>query len=184
MQYNWTSNYKMPVSLRIEPADFVVPSGPVFIFVKVHRKAFQYLDPSMIPLSDTDSGSTVKRKGKAAVEQVRRQLSVKLFGGDIPCSDITKLYPDPDFPTFGLESMVVQYIGFHWKRDVPAGELSPAVVELTSEPVPVDTCLQFHAVELVDEGEKEGTVGSIFRIEASRAKMEAERVQAAQASLE
>ncbi len=177
MQYNWNSNYKMSVSLRIEPADFVVPSGPVIILVKVHRKAFQHLDPSMIPLSDTDSDSTVKRKGKAAVEQVRRQLSVELFGADIPCSDIQKLYPDPDFPTVGFESLIVKYIGFHWKRDVPAGELSPAVVELTSEPEPIDTCLQFHAVEVVDEGEKEGAIGPIFRIEASRAKMEAERAQ-------
>lgn len=74
----------MPVSLTIEPSDFVAPSGPVMIFVKVHRKAFRHLDPSMIPLTDADSDSTFSRKGKAAVEQVRRDLSVKLFGADVP----------------------------------------------------------------------------------------------------
>jgi hypothetical protein len=87
----------MPVSLTIEPSDFVVPSGPVMIFAKVHRKAFRHLDPSMVPLTDADSSSTVSRKGKAAVELARRDLSAKLFGADVPRSDIQNLYPDPDF---------------------------------------------------------------------------------------
>ena len=39
----------MPVSLRIEPSDFAVPTGPAVISVKIDREALQHLDPSMNP---------------------------------------------------------------------------------------------------------------------------------------
>ncbi len=45
----------MPVSLRLEPSDFVVPSGPAVVSVKIDREALQHLDPSMTPLTDADS---------------------------------------------------------------------------------------------------------------------------------
>ncbi|KAK4242142.1 hypothetical protein C8A03DRAFT_29727 [Achaetomium macrosporum] len=175
----------MPLALSIEPSDFVVPPGPVIIFVKVDREAFRHLDPSMNPLTDADSSSAVKRKGKAAVEQVRRDLSAKLFGADVPHSDIQNIYPHPDVHvTVDSDPLIrTKYIGFHWKRDVPAGELSPAVVELTSKSEPVDNCLRFHAMEVVEEDGKAGLVGSIFQAEALRAKMEAEQAQAAQAAI-
>jgi hypothetical protein len=176
----------MPISLSIEPSDFVVPSGPVMVLVKVDRAAFQHLDPTMTPLTNADSGSTVKRKGKAAIEKVRRDLSVKLFGTDIPRSDISNFYRDPDFPAApDSDGQVsswrqIRYIGFHWKRDVPADGLSPAVVTLTSEPEPVDDCLRFHAVEITDEDGKDCAVGHILHAEARRrAEMEAEEAQAA-----
>ena len=87
----------MPVSLRIEPSDFVVPTGPAVISVNIDREALQHLDPSMNPLSDADSISKVLRKGKVAIEYARRQLSGILFGDDIASADIKSVYPHPDF---------------------------------------------------------------------------------------
>ena len=76
-----------------------------------------------------------------------------------------------------------KYVGFHWKRNVPPGELSPAAVELTSESEPIDNCLRFHAVGLVDD-ERAGAVGCIFRTEARWGPLrEAERARVAQAAL-
>ncbi|KAK3897237.1 hypothetical protein C8A05DRAFT_39223, partial [Staphylotrichum tortipilum] len=64
----------MAVSIRIEPSDFIVPTGPAVVLVKVDREAFRHLAPSMNPLSEADSASAVLRKGKPAVAYTIRQL--------------------------------------------------------------------------------------------------------------
>jgi hypothetical protein len=170
----------MLVSLRIEPSDFVVPTGPAVIFVKVDREALQYLNPSMNLLSDADSISTVLRKGKVAIEYARRQLSDILFGEDVAPVDIKSILPHPDFDVTpdSEPRLLAKYIGFYWKRHILAGgELSSALVELTSESVPVDDYLGFHAIEVVDEEDKASALGSTFRAEARSAAMRAEHAQ-------
>ncbi|KAL2174397.1 uncharacterized protein P884DRAFT_159126, partial [Thermothelomyces heterothallicus CBS 202.75] len=58
----------MAVSIRIQPSDFVVPTGPAVVLVKVDREAFRRLAPSMNLVSEADTASAVLRKGKPAVE--------------------------------------------------------------------------------------------------------------------
>ncbi|KAL2146824.1 hypothetical protein VTI28DRAFT_2305 [Corynascus sepedonium] len=177
----------MPVSLKIEPADFVVPPGPAIIFVKIDREALQHLNPSMIPLSDADSPSAVLRKGKGALEYVRRQLSDILFGDDVPRAAMERMIPHPGFSaTPDSEPLLrCKYIGFYWKRHIVARESFIAVVNLESEPHPVDNHLVFHAVEEVDEDRRarvvHGTFDSEDRMEAWKAEMEAQAQAQAQA---
>ncbi|KAL2196996.1 hypothetical protein P885DRAFT_68895 [Corynascus similis CBS 632.67] len=147
----------MPVSLKIEPADFV---------------ALQHLNPSMISLSDADSPSAVLRKGKGSLEYVRRQLSDILFGDDVPRAPMERMIPHPGF-------------SLYWKRHTVARESFMAVVNLESEPHPVDNHLVFHAVEEVDEDRRarvaHGTFISEDRMEAWKAEIEAQTQAQAQA---
>ena len=171
----------MPVSLRIEPSDFVVPTGPALVFVKIDREALQHLDPSMNPISDADTPSTVLRKGKGAIEYARRQLSEILFGDDIASSNIISVYPHPDFAgTLDSEPLfLAKTIRFYWKRHIPAGgDLSSALVKLTSASAPVDNSLGFHAIEVVDEEDKAVTLSDTFDSEARGAAYHAEHAQA------
>ena len=163
----------MAVSIRIEPSDFVVPTGPAVVFVKVDREAFRHLAPSMDPLSDADSISTVLRKGKPAIACAIRQLSDMLFGDDIEPSKIRHVRPQPDVPTT-LDSEPLlrsKYVCFYWLRHIPAGEhLSSALVELTSASEPVDNYLDFHAVEATNEDYKVRWIAHIFSHEELLAK--------------
>lgn len=142
---------KMPVS--IEPPHFVLPPGPKIVVVRIDRYALQHLDPSIDPLTDTDSFSRILRKGKAAFEQARCELSTKLFGADLPRAAPRIGWPEPGLAVTMYSDPLffrTRYVGFYFKQDVPAGELRPAVFELTSERDPVDNCLQFRAVEADD----------------------------------
>lgn len=159
----------MAASIRVVPSDFVVPTGPAVVFVKIDREAFRHLAPSMNPLSDTDTVSTVLRKGKPAVAYAIRQLSDMLFGEDIAPSVIRIVLPHPSVPGPGdLKSLFEsKYVCFYWLRHIPAGEhLSSALVELTSASEPIDNHLDFHAVEVADEDYKMRTIASIFVDEA------------------
>jgi hypothetical protein len=166
----------MPVSLTLEPADFAVPPGPAVVYVKIDREALRHLDPAMDLLSDADSSSAVLRKGKGALEYVRRQLSDILFGDDITRSVIRSIYPHPDFAVTSDSEPLLQskYIGFYWKRHVVAREPSPALIELTSETQPVDNCLGFRAVDVVDEEYKAAVLDDTFSSEARKEAIEAE----------
>jgi hypothetical protein len=166
----------MPVSLKLEPADFAVPPGPAMICVKIDREALRHLDPSMDLLSNADSSWTVLRKGKGALEYVRRQLSDILFGDDIARSAIRSIYPHPDFAVTSDSEPLLQskYISFYWKRHVVAREPSPALIELTSRSQPVDNCLGFHPVEVVDQEYKAAVLDNTFASEARKEAFEAE----------
>ena len=150
----------MAASVGIEPADFVLPSGPKLVVIRIDRDVLQHLDPSMEPLTDADSFSRVLRIGKAAIEHARRELSVKLFGTDIPRASARTRWPKPHSPPpAGFESPEHQFefcraiptatVGIYFEQDIPAGEYSSAaVVVLTSERDPVDGCVRFHAAEV------------------------------------
>lgn len=159
----------MAVSIRIKPSDFVVPTGPAVVFVKIDREALRHLAPSMNPLSDTDTVSTVLRKGKPAVAYTIRQLSDMLFGDDIAPSVIRIVLPEPgnQGPMDSEPLLLSKYVCFYWLRHIPAGEhLSSALVELTSAAEPTDNYLDFHAVEVADEDYRWRTIASIFVDEA------------------
>lgn len=166
---NELKNPKMAVSIRIEPSDFVVPTGPAVVLVKVDREAFRHLAPSMNPLSEADSASAVLRKGKPAVAYTIRQLGNMLFGDDVAPSVIRRVLPQPGVCGPGDSEPLFQskYVCFYWLRHIPAGEhMSSALVELTSASEPIDNYLDFHAVEVADKGYKVRTIASIFVDEA------------------
>jgi hypothetical protein len=158
----------MATSIRVEPSDFAIPTGPAVVVVKIDREALRYLAPSMNPLSDADSVSAVLRKGKPAVEYAIRQLSDMLFGDDIAPSVLRRVLPQPDTHMDSEPLFHSKYVCFHWLRHIPAGEhLSSALVELTSVSGPsIDNHLDFHAVDVADEDYKVRTIASIFAHEA------------------
>jgi hypothetical protein len=109
----------MAASVSIEPADFVLPSGPRIVVVRIDRDALQHLDPSMEPVTDADSFSRVLRMGKVAIEHVRRELSAQLFGADIPRAEITRGWPKPHAPPAeGFESLDWEQ-QFEYYRAIP-----------------------------------------------------------------
>ena len=166
----------MAASIRIEPSDFVMPTGPAVVLVKIDREAFRHLAPSTNPLSEADSASAVLRKGKPAVAYAIRQLSDVLFDDDIAPSVIRLVLPQPGARSPGdLERLFEsKYACFYWLRHIPAGEqLSSALVELTSASEPIDNCIDFHAVEIADEDYRVRTIASVFVDEAHLEEAEA-----------
>ncbi|KAK4148739.1 hypothetical protein C8A00DRAFT_19483 [Chaetomidium leptoderma] len=140
----------MAVTLVIEPSDFVLPPGPRLVVIRVDRDALRHFAPSMDPLTDADSFTRVLRKGKAALEHIRRDVSIKLFGADLPCSIMRMGWPQPEGSCdyrYAAPLQVTRYVGFSFTQDISAGELDAAVVELTSESAPIDNCIRFHVIE-------------------------------------
>jgi hypothetical protein len=113
----------MPASVRIEPSDFVLPSGPKIVVVRLDRDAWQHLDPSMDPLTDADSPSRILKKGKMALEQARLELSAKLFGADVPCIASKTSWPQLGVSVTDSVPFRTKYVGFYFKHGVIAGEL-------------------------------------------------------------
>ncbi|KAK4039985.1 hypothetical protein C8A01DRAFT_16110 [Parachaetomium inaequale] len=129
------------------------------------REAAMHFDPDMDPLTDADSFSRVLRKGKKALDNIRREVSIKLWGADLPCIEGTRMgWPQPGVSVTADSPFLLRcrYLGFFFIHDIPAGEFRPAVVELTSEPTPVDNCIRFHAIE-PDENRKRLGIASITR---------------------
>jgi hypothetical protein len=139
----------MPVSLAIDPPDFVLPPGPVFVVVRVDRDAFQHFDPDMDPLAASDGFVRIFKKGKTALDNIRRELSIKLWAADLPCAAGVKT------SSASSGGGRHRYLGFWFIHGIPPGDFRPAVVELTSDPAPVDNCIRFYATE-PDENHKAG----------------------------
>src|SRR4051812_15407429 len=134
----------MSASVSIEPPDFVLPPGPKIVVVRVDRDAFQHLDPSMNPLADTDSLSRVLRKGGAALEQARLEISVKLFGTDHPCIASKTSWPMPGVSVTADSTVFhAKYVGFYFKQDVIAEQLPPGVFDLNLRR---ESCRQLYSV--------------------------------------
>ncbi|KAL2145886.1 hypothetical protein VTI28DRAFT_5968 [Corynascus sepedonium] len=145
-----------------------MPTGPVVVWAKIDRGAFRHLAPSMNPLSDADSSSTVLRKGKPAIACAIRQLSDMLFGHDIEPSEIRHVLPQPGaFTPLDAEPLLLsKYVCFYWLRRIPSGELlSSALVELTSASELVDNCLEFHAIKVTNEDYKVLNIATLFHDE-------------------
>lgn len=153
------------MSIRTEPSDFAVPTGPAVVLVKIDGEAFRHLAPSMNPLSEADSVSAVLRKGKPAVAYAIRQLSDMLFGDDFAPSVMRCVLPQPGVCSPGDSEPRFQpkYVCFYWLRHILGGEhLSSALVELTSASEFIDNYLDFHTVEGAEGDHKARTIATIF----------------------
>jgi len=162
------------------------------IFVKIDGEALQHLDPSMDPLTDADSSSTVLRKGKGALEYLHRQLSDILFGDNIPHAGIPIITPQPSvsvtIDSAPLTSIQIYRLLLEAAYCTVAREPSIAVVKLTSESQPVKNYLVFHAVEDVDEEHRAAVIHDTFvsedRMEAWKAEVKAQAQTQAQTQAE
>lgn len=172
----------MHASISIEPSDFVLPSGPKIVVVRIDRDALPHLDPSMDPFTDADRASHTFRKAKVALEQARFGLSTKLFGADFPCLNSSTTWPQqPSAPVVPgtIPPSNAKYVGFYFKHGVGAEDLRPPVFDLTSEGDLVNDCVCFHARE-VGEDRKNVVLGNVALIEEGLKEMAAEKLQAAQ----
>ena len=146
----------LPASITIDPPDFTLPPGPTCIVIQIHRDALQHFDPSIDPLEDTDSVSRVLEKGKVAMQHVRRDISLKLFGTDVRRSAMSMSWPLPGRPATAARPALgfyTGYAGFYFEWNGPLDDVDPTVYYLTSEPDLVDGCVLFRAAE-ADENKK------------------------------
>lgn len=138
----------MPISIA---ATSLLPLGdqPTRISVRVNPDLLKSIDPSMDPLVEGDSFSRVNRKGRAAIDQMSRDVSTALFGAEVPRLRIGFAWPkhrkgpdgpDGPAPNFGY------YIGICFEHHVTAEDISPRVLELTADEE-VDGTIVFHAAE-------------------------------------
>lgn len=84
--HKWTDGHY--VYLRRADHSFPPWEEPTRISVRINRDLLKVIDPSMVPLEEGDSFSRVGRKGKAAINQMTRDVSSALFG---PGAEVTKL---------------------------------------------------------------------------------------------
>lgn len=140
----------MPISIA---ATSLLPLGdqPTRISVRVNPDLFKSMDPSMDPLVEGDSFSRVNRKGRAAIDQLSRDVSTALFGAEVPRLRIGFGWPKhgkgrdgPDTP----EPYFGYYIGICFEHNVTAADdvVGPKVLELTADEE-VDGTVVFHAAE-------------------------------------
>lgn len=139
----------MPMS--IAPTN-LLPLGdqPTRISVRLSRDLLKFLDPSMEPLAEGDSVSRMKRKGKAAIDQMASDVSTDLFhvGAEVARRQIFFAWPKPGKPlgpTWYMEAN--HYLGICFDHHVTAENHSPRLLELTADEE-VDGTVIFHAVEL------------------------------------
>lgn len=106
----------------------------------------------MEPLTEGDSQSRVKRKGKAAIDQMARAVSTALFGTEVPRSQLSFAWPKHVSEPGGTRySKADHYVGVSFDHQITAENTSPRVLELTADDKANDTIV-FHAVELDTEG--------------------------------
>lgn len=133
----------MPVS--IVPASILpLAERPARILVRVDRNLLYRIDPSMQPLTATDSFTSIIRKGRSALAQVHRDISQTLFGADFP-----RAIADMEWPKYGANGPIVNgYIGFYYDYNITTGDINPPVLELTTNEELLDNMVVFNAIEL------------------------------------
>lgn len=101
----------------------------------------------MVPLEEWDSFTRVNRKGKAAINQMTRDVSRALFGAEVSKSSMgfgwSKQVMGPDGP----EMRAHHYMGICFDHHVTEQVPNPRVVELTADEE-TDGNIVFHAVEV------------------------------------
>lgn len=102
----------------------------------------------MEPFTEGDSFSSVKRKGKAAINQMACDVSTALFGAEVARRQISFGWPKHATGTGTKGYMKADhYHGICFDHHVTAENHSPRVLELTADEE-VDGTVTFHAVEL------------------------------------
>ncbi|KUI64445.1 hypothetical protein VM1G_11245 [Cytospora mali] len=135
----------MPISIA---ATSLLPLGdqPTRISVRVNPDLFKSIDPSMDLLVEGDSFSRVNRKGRAAIDQLSREVSTALFGAEVPRLRIGLGFPKHREGPVGPGPNFGYYIGICFEQHVTAEDISPRVLELTAVEE-VDGTIVFHAAE-------------------------------------
>lgn len=134
---------------------FPLGEEPTRISVRINRDLLKVIDPSMVPLEEGDSFTRVARKGRAAINQMTRDVSSALFG---PGAETTKLNMDfgwskPGMGPNGPQMIAHSYMGICFDHRVPKDDPNPRVVELTADEE-IDGNVVFNAVE-VDTARKD-----------------------------
>lgn len=135
----------MPISIATTS---LLPLGdqPTRISVRLNPDLFMSVDPSMDPLAEGDSFSRVNRKGKAAINQLSRDVSTALFGAEVPRLRIGLGIPKHGEGPEGPGPSVGYYIGICFDHHVTEEDRSPRVLELTADEE-VGGTIVFHASE-------------------------------------
>lgn len=147
------SRQKNTMHFSIAPTN-LLPLGdqPTRISVRLSRDLLEAIDPSMEPLQEGDSPSRVKRKGKAAIDQMARAVSTALFGTEVPRGLASFWWPKHVTGLGGTGySKADHYLGIYFDHQITGENTSPRVLELTADDKANDTIV-FHAVELDTEG--------------------------------
>lgn len=137
------------MSISIAPTN-LLPLGdqPTRISVRLSRDLLKSIDPSMEPLEDGDSSSRVRRKGKAAIDQMACDVSTALFGAEVSRRQVSfawsKHITGPGTTGYMKAN---HYTGICFDYHVTAENHGPRVLELTADEE-VDSTIIFHAVEL------------------------------------
>ena len=136
----------MPIS--VAPTSlFPLGEEPTRISVRINRELLKLIDPSMVPLEEGDSFTRVGRKGKAAINQMTRDVSRVLFGAEVSKLPMDFGWLKPGMGPDGPEIRAHHYMGIcfnhHITKDVP----NPRVLELTADEE-IDGNIVFYAVEV------------------------------------
>lgn len=123
----------MPISIS---STNLLPLGdePTRISVRVSRDLFKSLDPSMESLEEGDSFTRVLRKGKAAINQIAREVGIALFGAE--SAPLSQTFGWSKFNVMGPNGPMMvpyQYIGICFDHHVAADNANPKVLELVAD---------------------------------------------------
>lgn len=99
-----------------------------------------------------DSASLVRRKGKAVIDQMARDVSTALFGAEVPRRQVSFVWSKHITESGDTGYMKANhYVGSFHDHHVTAENPSPRVLELTAAGE-VNSTIVFRAVELDTEG--------------------------------
>lgn len=119
----------MPIS--ITPTDLLpLWDQPAHISVQVDRDLFKCLDTSMDPLEKGGSFSRASRERRAAMDKVARDVSLVLFGAEVPAFQIGFGWPKHILGPEGPHCWNCQYIGICFDYRVTVEHSNPRVPEL------------------------------------------------------
>jgi hypothetical protein len=137
----------MPISVAPTTL-FPLGEEPTRISVRISRDLLKVVDPSMDPLEESDSFTRTLRKGKAAMNQMARDVSRAIFGAEVPESPMRF-----GWPKLGKRE-ANHYVGICFDHHITEEVPNPRVIELTADEE-VDGNVVFSAVE-VDTERRDG----------------------------
>ncbi|KAI3395252.1 hypothetical protein diail_1605 [Diaporthe ilicicola] len=136
------------MTISVAPTSlFPLGEEPTRISVRINRDLLKFIDPSMVPLEEGDSFSRVGRKGRAAMDQMTRDVSRAFFGTELSKLPMnfgwSKAVMGPDGP----ENRPHHYLGVCFDHHVTKEVPNPRVLELTADEE-IGGDIVFNAVEV------------------------------------
>lgn len=122
----------MPVSIDIQAPTGLLPLGeePTRISVRVCKHLFETIDPKMQPLEKDDSFTRIRRKGRPAMDEVIRKVSISLLGAEASALPLYCVWPKMEE---GQKPEPHYYFAHFLDHHVTAADLDPKVLELTAD---------------------------------------------------